>query len=114
MDQLSGAPKDVFIIYLTIKPDALLTQKANTINTEVDGYYQSRVFYGPKYDQPKQKTGPDLRTTIYWEPNIKTDANGEATVTFYNASPKTQIRIMAEGITANGLPVVGKTTYQVQ
>ncbi|MVN23437.1 hypothetical protein [Mucilaginibacter arboris] len=103
----------IFIIYLTLKPDALLTQKASTINTELDGYYQSRVFYAPKYDQQKQKTGSDLRTTIYWEPNVITNANGEATIIFYNADVKTKISIVAQGLTDKGVPVVTKTAYKI-
>lgn len=106
--------RPIFVIFITLKPNALIAVNASTINTEINGYYQSRVFYAPKYDQPKEKTNSDLRTTIYWEPNIVTDANGEATVTFFNADPKAKIKIIAEGITAAGIPVTGKISYQVQ
>lgn len=104
----------IFIIYLTLKPDALLTPNASTISTDFDGYYQARVFYAPKYDQPKQKAGLDYRTTIYWEPNVTTDANGEAKLTFFNTDLKTKVCVIAEGVTDKGLPLFLRTFYQVK
>ncbi len=37
------------------------------------GYQPVKEFYSPKYDTPDQKNvnTPDLRTTIYWNPNVK-------------------------------------------
>ena len=44
----------------------------------------------------------NLRRTIYWEPNVKTDANGDAKITFYNNLSAKQLYISAEGITTDG------------
>ncbi|MCM1312145.1 MAG: hypothetical protein NC252_04480 [Roseburia sp.] len=44
----------------------------------------------------------DFRRTIYWNPDIKTDANGEATVEFYNNSSCTRMYVSAEGMTGDG------------
>ncbi len=44
----------------------------------------------------------DFRRTIYWNPNVRTDEEGRATVEFYNNSTCTQMYISAEGMTRDG------------
>ena len=44
----------------------------------------------------------DFRRTLYWNPNVKTDKDGKATIEFYNNSSCTQMFISAEGITKDG------------
>jgi uncharacterized protein YfaS (alpha-2-macroglobulin family) len=48
----------------------------------------------------------DFRRTIYWNPNVKTDSEGKATVEFYNNSSCTEMFISAEGMTKDGRFVV--------
>lgn len=103
---------DVFIVYLVLKPGAYNQDPAKII-TEVNGYYQSRIFYSPNYGGA-DKAVADERTTIYWAPSITTNQNGKATVTFYNADPKTNVRIDVQGITNKGVPVVAEKKYTVQ
>ena len=102
----------LFIIYLTLKPNAMGGDHLDSYIEDVNGYYNARTFYGPKYTAPS--ANPDYRTTLHWEPNITTDANGEATVSFYNADPKTNIRVVAQGVTDKGVPVSATTTYKIQ
>ncbi len=97
---------------IAVKPHAFDKFDFHTANRDIDGYYNARTFYSPKHDKPTTK--PDLRTTIHWEPNITTNDKGEATVTYYNADPKTKVRITAQGITENGVPVVATATYDVK
>jgi hypothetical protein len=61
-------------------------------------------FYAPKYDQPEalNQPNPDLRTTIDWEPNVKTDSTGVASFSFYTADSETSYSVIIEGITSNG------------
>lgn len=78
------------------------------------GYSKTREFYAPKYttgnaDQKK----PDLRTTIHWEPNIQTGADGKAEVTFYTADRATTYRAVLEGLTPDGLPGSQTFTFNV-
>ncbi|MCM1313455.1 MAG: hypothetical protein NC206_08595 [Bacteroides sp.] len=44
----------------------------------------------------------DFRRTIYWNPDVRTDKDGKATVEFYNNSTCTQMYISAEGMTRDG------------
>jgi len=101
-----------FWVEIAVKAHAFDKFNFHVANLDIDGYYEARTFYMPKYEKPN--TRPDLRNTIHWEPNVTTNANGEATITYYNADPKTKIRIVAEGITDKGLPVVATAAYEVK
>ena len=50
----------------------------------------------------------DNRRLLYWNPDLTLDANGEATVEFYNNSSCRQIVVSVEGVTADGRPAVYK------
>ncbi|WP_428327616.1 TonB-dependent receptor plug domain-containing protein [Mucilaginibacter sp.] len=67
------------------------------------GFYKAREFYSPQYDNPKtnQKMA-DLRSTIYWQPNIITDNEGKASFSFFNADGKGTYRVVIEGIDTDG------------
>jgi hypothetical protein len=79
---------------------------------DVVGYTKARTFFKPRYEAPEDK--PDYRTTIHWEPGITTDAKGEATISFYNADPKTKVHLLVQGITDKGVPVVATAAYLVK
>ncbi len=64
------------------------------------GYEEPAVF--PMEDYSIMPPMEDFRRTIFWEPNVKTDARGKATVKFYNNSSCKQMYISAEGITKDG------------
>ncbi|WP_448699011.1 MG2 domain-containing protein [Mucilaginibacter sp. AW1-3] len=113
-DMRTGSGGDVFLIFLDIKPNAFDKVEFNAIDTHLDGYYQARTFYKALYDTNADLTKADNRTTIHWEPNVITNGIGEATVTFYNADPKTKVRVVVEGITDKGVPVAGAASYVVK
>ncbi len=61
------------------------------------------AFYKPKYTvNDTLKNHLDLRSTIDWEPNIVTDANGEARVGFYTADQFSTYTVTIEGTDMNG------------
>jgi len=69
------------------------------------GYQSSRDFYSPVYETKEQKESPapDLRTTIYWNPDVQTDDEGKAKISFYAPDVPTTYTITIEGITKDGL-----------
>lgn len=87
----------------------------SSIKKRIVGYNAPRIFYAPKYNTPTSETEKaDLRTTIYWEPNIiTTDKEGE-TINFFNADKLTTVIVRAEGITQSGKPVTGFLKYVVK
>ena len=75
------------------------------------GYYKARVFYSPQYDNPKTNTLiPDLRTNIYWKPNIITGKDGKASFEYFNADGRGTYRVVVEGIDNNGS--LGRQVYR--
>ena len=63
-----------------------------------------KQFYSPKYAVKNlaAKTVPDLRSTIYWEPNIVTDKDGKATVSFYASDRPDKYTVIMEGSDMKG------------
>lgn len=63
-----------------------------------------KQFYSPRYTV-KNKTagvGTDLRSTIFWEPNIITDKDGKATLSFYSADKAANYTVIIEGTDMDG------------
>jgi hypothetical protein len=50
----------------------------------------------------------DFRRTIYWNPNVKTDAQGKAKVEFFNNSTCEEMYISVEGMTEDGKVLVNE------
>lgn len=83
---------------------------------KLPGYYQAREFYTPRYGAPTLTApGPDpRRTSLYWNPDVRTNAAGEATFTLFTADGGGTFQVVAEGLTPAGQPVRGTATVVVQ
>ncbi len=68
----------------------------------VGGFSKTRQFYSPKYGENTRSEIPDFRSTIYWNPNVRTNEKGIAQVTFFTADRSTLYRVNAEGISEKG------------
>jgi hypothetical protein len=76
------------------------------------GYATAKEFYAPKYDVKLEKhKKPDYRETLYWNPNIRTDENGKATITFYNSDISETIQVDIQGLSDTGIPGVYLETF---
>ncbi|TSD67050.1 TonB-dependent receptor [Inquilinus sp. KBS0705] len=81
------------------------------VTYRANGFYKAREFYSPKYDVAKAtQQGPDLRSTIYWKPDVITDKDGKASIEFFNADGKGNYRVVIEGIDADGN--LGRQVYK--
>lgn len=54
-------------------------------STHFDGYYRPKTFTA-EYTNRQPTPGKDFRRTLYWNPNVQTNEQGEATITFRNNS----------------------------
>ena len=69
----------------------------------LDGFAYQEDFYHPDYRRnPPVEGQKDYRRTLYWNPELKLDANGRAHVRLYNNSQHTTIAVDAQGQTATG------------
>lgn len=76
----------------------------NSRTTNVYGFSQPYEFYSPEYPNGAVFGDVDYRRTLYWNPNVITDSEGRARVSFYNNSFSGSFRISGAGITASGIP----------
>ena len=63
----------------------------------IKGYYQSRQFYEPDYDK-EPAFAADARNTLFWKPDIVTDRNGEATISFFSSDIRGHFTGLVEGV----------------
>ena len=84
---------------------------AGIVSFKPQGMYRSREFYSPNYDDPKINAKiADLRTTVYWNPNIVTDSTGRAMVEYFNGDNAGSHAVIVEGINAEG--EIGRSIYR--
>lgn len=99
----------VRLIDIYVKEDHELNSKKEIINIDkrisyVTGYSEPYSFYSPEYPDGPVLGDVDYRRTLYWNPNVITNENGQATVELYNNSITGSFSISAAGITAGGQP----------
>lgn len=92
-------------IYTRKGSDAKQDNNGGLQSGKVEGYTKIREFYSPKYltgDAPPEGDR-DIRTTIYWNPNVVIDpATKEAVISFYNNDVTDAFRVVIEGMTSDG------------
>jgi len=69
--------------------------------TQFEGYSYTREFSKVVAPEILPATA-DFRRTLYWNPDVKTDANGKVSLEFFNNSNASNILINCEGMTENG------------
>lgn len=70
----------------------------NFVRYLVRGYDIPSVFKEPS----KQISIPDYRATIYWNPNIKVEPSGKASVLFRTSDVESIFKVTIEGVTSQG------------
>jgi len=65
------------------------------------------------YAKNSNKRIPDFRSTIYWNPLVKTESNGRARVSFYTSDDVGEMIIKFQGITNEGIPFSSEKTISV-
>ncbi|HCE56540.1 MAG TPA: hypothetical protein DER09_01785 [Prolixibacteraceae bacterium] len=81
----------------------------------VIGYSITRKFFTPVYDTPEQMDKKeDFRSTIYWNPVVMTDSTGIAIEEFYQSDETGDMKIVVEGVTADGKLCRGVSAYHVK
>lgn len=91
-----------------------VSENSYSVKQEVDGFYTERVFYSPNPEQAEMDNKAAVRNTLYWNPFVHPDANGNANLAYYNTKVETKVKVALEGITATGVPVVKKTYYTIK
>lgn len=78
------------------------------------GYSVPKDFYSPKYDVPQPGNTPDFRSTVYWGPQLLSDAAGKTNFTFFNTDEPGTYRVVLEGMDLMGHLARTVYTYEVK
>ena len=77
-----------------------------------------REFYVPRYDAEvtaSNISGPvDDRDVLYWKPLMQTDSQGHSQLRFPMSDVVQTLRVVIQGVTADGRPVLGVQLIRVQ
>ncbi len=85
-----------------------VVHESNTVGKKVfslmlEGIYSARAFYAPDYGEFRpEHARPDRRSTLYWNPSVGTDDQGEAEVSFFNSDVGTVLQVEVQGISESG------------
>lgn len=110
---LYGAASGNGVVSVYLKKDLLDVKSSQNKNIDfvsVLGYSQSRTFKSPIYDSAVHDANSDLRKTIYWNPEIKTNKTGRTNISFFAADEPTRYHVLVEGVNKKGEPFRG-TAY---
>lgn len=84
-----------------VSPEGAILLKTVDVNT-FEGYSITREFSSPDHSKPGSGLAPDARLTLYWNPNLNTDGNGQATFHFNNNDKTKRYRLIIQGTDAEG------------
>ncbi|MBO9659707.1 MAG: hypothetical protein J7527_12875, partial [Chitinophagaceae bacterium] len=91
---------------------AIYTRRGNDVrnepgkglaNNKVEGYTLIKEFYSPNYASFSQENEQrDVRSTLYWNPNIEMTSRKPIVLTFYNNDVTKAFRVIIQGMTRDG------------
>ena len=97
LDRTNKFSTNVVFVTLFVRNDYFrYKDKRGHRKTKIQGFTPERKFYIPDYSYTDLPDEKDFRRTLYWNPNVKTDAEGKATVRFYNTPTCRRIKISTE------------------
>lgn len=96
--------RGLYVIDISMYPKGLRRSKVKgQRQTSFRGYSEVPDFYAPEYPDGPIQGDLDYRRTLYWNPSLSTDAEGSATVEFYNNGYSKEFSVSAEGISSEGV-----------
>lgn len=106
------------------KPGIFIYLKRGEINEKIEyapglspvtlmGFSVVRNYYSPQYDGTDDQKKNDYRSSLYWNPVVKTDLEGKANVSFYNSDQAGPVKIVVEGVAENGKLCTGVFDYEI-
>ena len=97
-----GPTKGVLAVYLKPGYTGRRGKPLSMATIQQQGWKPNVEFYSPHYPDKNQKTRPDYRTTLYWNPKVTTDAEGKASVKFYASDISKRYLVTLEGVSNDG------------
>tara|TARA_R110002049_G_scaffold120609_3_gene275139 strand:+ start:2055 stop:4736 length:2682 start_codon:yes stop_codon:yes gene_type:complete len=85
-------------------------------HTSIPVFSAEKDYYIPKYDTPAQRISnePDLRSLVYWNPDVNVVGTKKAAVEFYNGDDLGEMLVIVEAISEDGQIGYKEFTYEVK
>ena len=97
----SNEPKTKMVMYPF--PDGSRRMTYRDRRYVIKGFAYPAEFYSPDYSrQVPSEEKKDYRRTLYWNPCLKLNDEGQGEVTFYNNSRSTKLSVDAQGMASDG------------
>ena len=97
----SNEPKTKMVMYPF--PDGSRRMTYRDRRYVIEGFAYPAEFYSPDYSkQVPSEEKKDYRRTLYWNPCLKLNDEGQGEVTFYNNSRTTKLSVDAQGMASDG------------
>lgn len=79
------------------------------------GYSVIRNYYAPVYDGSDEVKNDksDFRSSLYWNPVLQTNMDGQARLSFYNSDQIGPVKVVIEGIAEDGKLCRGVFDYEI-
>jgi hypothetical protein len=83
----------------------------NALTIDYEGLQLQREFYSPDYSSELQRSNrlPDLRSTLYWAPNVNTGQ-----VSFYTGDNRGRYLVLLQGVDKDGRPMSISSEIEVK
>ena len=114
LSNLGALGKNGIVFIQTKRPESIKLLSADA-TLPIEGLSKPVKFFIPDYnvDANKRERIPDFRSTLYWNPTVKTDASGKALVNFYSSDDLGLVKIIVNGMTADGRPFSAETEVDI-
>ena len=97
-----GPTMGVLAVYLKPGYTGRRGKPLSMATVQQQGWKPNVEFFSPQYSDKSQKTRPDHRTTLYWNPKVETDDKGHAGVRFYASDISKRYLVTLEGVSDDG------------
>jgi hypothetical protein len=112
LDMFGDLGRGGIILVETKIPDFAETMPKPETVIKATGNSEPLQFRPSRYNDSNARV-PDLRTALYWSPNIMTNENGTATVSFFTNDIAGDFIIKVEGMTSDGKPFTAVKEFKV-
>jgi len=109
----SGAFAGAIIFHTRDWNETTSLRQTKTVIYKFPGYNQEKQFYSPDYSLPQTNFRPDYRNTLYWQPNIIIDKNGQVECSFYTSDESGEYIIDCQGISTMNEIGVSQSSFKV-
>jgi hypothetical protein len=112
LNRFGALGKNGIVIVQSKKTDVNKLKESSSL-LPVNGFTKPLHFKNVDYSLESPARIPDFRSTLYWNPLMKTDTNGKGTISFYASDDVGPVEIKITGMTSDGRPFSGSKIINV-